>query len=60
MLLIAIKVRSSARRHCTLGERSQASDEQSRPTLIQLHIGNVTALSRYSFHAAMFFDSTAP
>jgi hypothetical protein len=58
MLLLAIELRSSAPSHTTLGERSQASDEQSGPTLIQLHIGNVTAPCRYSFHQAAIFDST--
>jgi hypothetical protein len=57
VLLITIELRSNARRYCTLGERSQASDAQSRPTLIQLHIGNVTALCRYSFRQAAIFDS---
>jgi hypothetical protein len=42
--------RSFARRHNTLRQRGEASDERSRTTLIQLHVGNLTTLRRRPFH----------
>jgi hypothetical protein len=40
-----------------LGMRSQASDGGLRATLIQLHIGNLTAQCRDSFQDIAIFDS---
>jgi hypothetical protein len=43
-----------------LANAAKQATRGSRTTLIQLHIGNVTALCACSFHEVAIFDSTAP
>jgi hypothetical protein len=57
VLLITIELRSMRTAIVRLTNAAKQGTSTSRTTLIQLHIGNVTASCRYSFHGATIFDS---